>query len=132
MIYGIGTDILNMNRVKVLSEDFSDSFFRIIFTQREYEQAISSPQPLVSFCKKFAAKEAVYKALNTKDAFCEPDFAAIEILTDPATGVPYAGFHGKLRSYADALRLRMHVSISSDTDYITAFAVSETESIQSP
>ena len=126
MIFGIGTDILNLNRIKILSDDYNDPFFRRIFTTAERELALSSPQPLVSFGRRFAAKEAVYKALNTKEAFCEPDFAAIEILSTPA-GTPYVVFHGKLKDYVVAHQLKVHVTISSDTEYAAAFAVSETE-----
>lgn len=125
MIYGIGTDIIHVNRIKVLSNDYNDPFFKKVFTPAEYEEAVSRQYPLMRFCTIFAAKEAIYKALNADGSLNNLDFSAIEILSDKRTGAPIICFYGDYARHAEKNGLKVKVSVSYDTDYAVAFAICE-------
>ena len=64
MLYGIGTDILNINQIESSVSDRQDPFVRKIYTPAEIELIESRPLPLYSYATRFAGKEAVFKALN--------------------------------------------------------------------
>lgn len=125
MIYGIGTDIIHVDRIKILSDEYSDSFFKKVFTPSEYEEAISRPFPFTKFCTIFAAKEAVYKALNGGGDSISLDFPSIEILSDKQTGKPIVCLHGDCRCHAAKHGLTVKVSVSYDTEYAVAYAICE-------
>jgi len=68
MILGIGTDIINCERIAKTLESQSDRFLARCFTQTEQEYAISKSDERTRigiYAKRFAAKEACAKALGT-------------------------------------------------------------------
>lgn len=62
--FGIGIDIVNVDRFS--SKQFSENqqFYRKIFTQNEIDYCVKFANPYIHFAGKFALKEAVIKALN--------------------------------------------------------------------
>lgn len=65
MILGIGTDIVDERRISRLMARFGDRFLDRIFTDAERAEALSRGHAAgLYFAKRFAAKEAVYKALS--------------------------------------------------------------------
>ena len=80
MILGVGTDIVDARRIGKSIDRFSDKFTRRIFTKAERAAAAATGQPKAYLAKRFAAKEAVYKAL---------------------TGAGVAGFGNTLHVYFD-------------------------------
>ncbi|MEB3702323.1 Holo-ACP synthase [Candidatus Bealeia paramacronuclearis] len=65
MILGIGSDLVDVNRIKTAYERFGERFLDKIFTPREREYAFNQPRPERAFAKRFAAKEALVKALGS-------------------------------------------------------------------
>jgi len=68
MIIGIGTDIISINRIEYALEAFGSKFLQRILTERErnYLIEITNKENKVAYlAKRFAAKEAVSKALGT-------------------------------------------------------------------
>ncbi len=65
MILGIGTDIVDSRRIGALIERFSEKFTSRIFTDSECNLAKCRVDQASFFAKRFAAKEAVYKALSS-------------------------------------------------------------------
>ncbi|MDP1808454.1 MAG: holo-ACP synthase [Actinomycetota bacterium] len=65
MIKGIGVDIVEIDRINQAIENRKDRFIKRIFTDSEQEYCLGKPRPFRHFATRFAAKEAVSKALGT-------------------------------------------------------------------
>lgn len=65
MILGIGNDIIDVHRIKTAYERFGERFLAKIFTPLEREYAFHQPYPEQTLAKRFAAKEALVKALGS-------------------------------------------------------------------
>ncbi len=65
MIYGIGTDIIDINRIKSVLNKYGDKFKYKCFHQNEISWSNSKLKSAESFAKRYAAKEACAKALGT-------------------------------------------------------------------
>ncbi|MBA5723994.1 holo-ACP synthase [Candidatus Liberibacter sp.] len=65
MIIGIGSDIVNIQRIEETLRNFGERFALRCFAQSEREDCDCSPKPVFSYAKRFAAKEACSKALGT-------------------------------------------------------------------
>ena len=123
MIIGIGTDFMKMSRISdaVLSVD--DAFRKKTYTRNEQQQAESRPIPKEYFCTRFAAKEAVFKALAADPE--KTRLNEIEILDDDA-GAPHVTLNGALKQHAVIKKIKaIHISISYDDGYAQVFAISE-------
>ena len=86
-IFGIGTDIVNIKRIENLFKTKGDSFKNRIFSKNEIKYCESKKKSFHSYAKRFAAKEAVSKAIGTgirKNVI----FKNIEIYND-STGKPF-------------------------------------------
>ena len=120
MIRGIGTDIIEIERVKKACA--ADSFFSRIFSEKE--QAMIG-EDLTRAADNFAAKEAVAKAFGCGFSGLKP--SEIEILRDEK-GAPYVVLSGKAKKKAEDDQIDViHVSISNTDTLSQAFAVCETE-----
>ena len=64
MILGTGVDIIEIARIKKAIDRWGDHFLSHIFTEEEIRYAKSCKFPTQHFAARFAAKEAVYKALE--------------------------------------------------------------------
>ncbi len=110
MIFGLGTDITEVNRIeKQVSK--GREFLEGIFTSREIAYCDSKARKAEYFSGRFAAKEAFLKALGTgwRDGI---SFSDIEILNDKL-GKPYFRLHGKAKDIIDELNIKqINVSIS--------------------
>lgn len=67
IIYGIGTDIIEIERIRTSIEKYGEHFIRKIFTDKEREYCSKKPVHLqpIHYAARFAAKEAFAKALGT-------------------------------------------------------------------
>ena len=118
MIVGIGTDLIEIDRVKKACE--KEAFFTRCFTKREQEAFREKP---VSLAGNFAVKEAVSKLFGTGFTGFGPEH--IEVLRDPA-GKPTVALLGPAKELADALGIqRIFVSITNTKEYAMAVAVGE-------
>ena len=118
MIKGIGTDIIEINRIENIIKN--SKFLNRCFTANEIEYLKSkNPESTAGY---FCAKEAVSKALGTGfSGFCIKD---IEIIKK--NSAPYIILHNKAIDIANEKGIRnIHVSISHCRDYAVAFAVAE-------
>lgn len=124
MVAGIGTDILKMDSIPASSLMSGDAFFEKVYTAAEKRQAESAVPRNDWLRRRFAGKEAVFKALGA-----DPEHARIneiEILDD-RTGAPHVELYGALRAAAESRGIgRIHISLSSDGEYALAFAAAET------
>jgi holo-[acyl-carrier protein] synthase len=65
MIYGIGTDIVHVNRMRENLDKYGDKFAKRILTDSELEEFNDKNDKAAFLAKRFAAKEAAAKALGT-------------------------------------------------------------------
>ncbi len=127
MIIGVGTDIFSISRLKALENIPDDPFFTRAFTEAERTAATLRADPLRYYAARFAGKEAVYKAISSCGCGCAP--GDIEIAQDENER-PGALLRGKtaecLRAFIQS-KVRLHLSLSNDGEYATAFAIAEIE-----
>jgi holo-[acyl-carrier protein] synthase len=109
----VGTDITSIQRIKKLS--INDRFLDKIYTFNEIEYCNKYSNPHVHFSGKYAAKEAVKKAILSGLIAKNISLKKIEIL-NKSDNSPYVVIHG-LNS------ITCKLSISHDTDYAIAFAL---------
>ncbi|WP_425386165.1 holo-[acyl-carrier-protein] synthase [Wolbachia endosymbiont (group A) of Barypeithes pellucidus] len=118
MIRGIGTDIVYIPRVLRILQKYGEKFLNRIYTEKEIELSRkynSQEMQARYFAKRFAAKEAFVKALGSGQGIIMKD---IEIYND-VRGKPYLTV-GKDFISKDYI---IHLSLSDDGDYATAFVV---------
>ncbi len=125
MIYGIGIDVLSLERLKGLDGYWDDPFFRRIFTEKERHEALGKTETLVYFAGRFAIKEAVVKALNGKGVVVE--FPDIETLSNEY-GAPIVKLVGKSARALDE-SIHIHASLSHEDDVCTAMVVVEANNV---
>lgn len=121
MITGIGTDIVNIARIEKIYQKFSTRFLQKILSESEYKNFFNLPEhkKLPFLAKRFAAKEAVAKAVGTgiSDGLRFQDIS-IENLE---TGKPYIRINGiKADEFSSKT---FHISISDDYPFAIAFVV---------
>ena len=61
--YFIGTDIVSVSRIEKILQQYSDRFIKHVFTDKEKSYCDLKSNPAVHYAGRFAAKEAVKKAL---------------------------------------------------------------------
>ncbi len=124
-IKGIGTDIIEIKRIEKSVEKWGDRFLFRIFSSREIAYARSKQAFFASsLAARFAAKEAVLKALGT--GLSGSNWQEIEITS--YNGVPGVVLKGAVKARADALGIgRVHLSLSHCGEYALAFVVAEGE-----
>ncbi len=121
MIRGIGIDVIEIERVRSTRERWGDRFLRKIFTAEELRYCLERRNPDQHLAARFAAKEAVSKALSTgwSGVFRWQD---VEVIND-ALGKPDVRFLGQLGTN---LRERhVHLSLSHADTVVVAVAVIE-------
>jgi holo-[acyl-carrier protein] synthase len=124
MIKGIGTDLIELDRIARVYFDYGDRLLHRLFTpeERSYFAAWADPVPRVA--GRFAAKEAVMKALGTgwSDGVRWRD---IEVIRQPS-GKPEIVLHGRCREIFTSLGAeRVHCTITHSRDYAMAVVIFE-------
>ncbi len=127
MIVGIGTDIIEIRRIKE-AVDRNSRFIDKMFTKNEQQYLQSRNMRPEYVAGRFAAKEAVVKALGT--GFSGFDFKDVEI-DRTAAGRPIVILKGKARLTAQKFgEYKFHLSISHGTDNAIAYAVLEVDKFE--
>ena len=118
----IGTDIVEIVRIRKAVEQWGERFLKRIYTETELRLCGKRSSRLAG---RFAGKEAVMKALGTGAKGVS--WREIEILSEPG-GKPVVYLHGKAQSKADRLGLeKLAISLSDTAEYAIAFVVGETK-----
>lgn len=122
MIHGVGVDIVSIKRIEESVKNFEDSFLERIFTEEEIEYCYKKKDPYPSLAARFAAKEAVIKAVHTKDSIPLKD---IEVAI-AESGKPSIRPGGHLKEILDNEGVKsIHLSLSHEKKYAVAYAVLE-------
>ncbi len=122
MIYGIGIDIVRNERIRAAVERWGRRFLDRVFTDAELAHCLKRKTPYASLAVRFAAKEALIKAVGSKKG---SSFRDIEVLNS-ASGKPYINLSGNLKDFFSDENLReAHVSLSHEQEYSVAAVVVE-------
>jgi holo-[acyl-carrier protein] synthase len=123
MIYGIGIDIVKIERIKTAVARWDKKFLNRIFTENEIIYAYKKKNPYLSLSVRFAAKEALIKAVAGQIPI---SLKEIEIINQEG-GRPFINVTGSLRTFFDKNTIRCtHVSLSHEREYGVACVVLET------
>ena len=121
MILGVGTDICDIRRIEQIMNSKGQRFLDKTFTPSEQAYCDTKARPAMCYAKRFAAKEAVAKAIAGQDTGALP-WHSVEVVND-ASGRPRAVLTGPALERARGAVV--HISLSDDYPYATAFAVAE-------
>jgi holo-[acyl-carrier protein] synthase len=131
MIYGIGTDICDVRRIRQSLAKYGDRFGKRVLSPTEYavwqaRTARSSERGTRYMATRFSAKEAFSKAVGM-GIHMPMTWRRCEIANHPS-GAPYVVLHGALKEWFDTRSLKAHISVTDETDYAASFCVIETAS----
>jgi len=129
MIYGIGTDICDIRRIRASLEKHGERFAQKVLSDNEMQtyRARSErwPERGVRYvATRFSAKEAFSKAIGMGMRM-PMTWRLCEVAKLPS-GQPTIVLHGALKEWFEAKGLSAHVSVSDESDYATSYVVVET------
>ncbi len=118
-IKGIGTDIVEIERIRHSIEGHGDRLLSRLFSIEEQNYCLKYKDPAPHFAARFAAKEAISKALGT--GFGENlSWLDFQVLND-SKGKPIVHFSDRARKHFN--NPVMMVTMSHSQDYATAFTI---------
>ncbi len=122
MLYGIGIDVVEVGRIEDAIRNLGDAFLNRLFTAREREYCEKQKRPALHYAARFAAKEAVSKALGTgiggQAGWLDMEVERAE------SGAPKMIFTGNAADFLAAEGIaEVQVSLSHAKEYAAANAV---------
>ena len=128
MIYGIGTDICDLRRLRATLGRRGDRFAEKVLGEREIEvfrarRARVEARGVAYLATRFSAKEAFSKAIGL-GIHMPMTWRACEILNLPS-GQPVIRLNGALADWFAERGLAAHVTVTDETDYAASFVVVE-------
>ena len=128
MIYGIGTDICDLRRLRATLGRRGDRFAEKVLGEREIEvfrarRARVEARGVAYLATRFSAKEAFSKAIGL-GIHMPMTWRACEILNLPS-GQPVIRLNGALADWFTERGLTAHVTVTDETDYAASFVVVE-------
>jgi holo-[acyl-carrier protein] synthase len=129
MIYGIGTDICDIRRIRASLEKHGERFAQKVLSDNELKtyraRSARWPERGVRYvATRFSAKEAFSKAIGMGMRM-PMTWRLCEVAKLPS-GQPTIVLHGVLKEWFEAKGLTAHVSVSDESDYATSYVVVET------
>jgi holo-[acyl-carrier protein] synthase len=131
MILDVGTDIVEIQRIKNAVEKWGERFLKKIFTDDEISYCYKKKDPYPHLAVRFAAKEAVIKAISSVEVIRQTSkvslrissFKDIEVFNLP-TGKPFINLLGNLKpSFIDDIII--HLTLTHERSYALATVVVE-------
>jgi holo-[acyl-carrier-protein] synthase len=129
MIYGIGTDICDIRRIRASLDKHGERFAQKVLSDNELKtyrtRSERWPERGVRYvATRFSAKEAFSKAIGLGMRM-PMTWRLCEVAKLPS-GQPTIVLHGVLKEWFEAKGLSAHVSVSDESDYATSYVVVET------
>jgi len=120
MVIGIGIDIIEIDRIKESVDNYGDQFLSKIYTEDELKYCLSKQNKYQHLAARFAAKEAIYKAISSNwDS--ELSWQDMEIINAP-NGMPEVKFRGNLEKFLSTEK-KLKISMSHSRDYVACVAI---------
>lgn len=128
MIYGIGTDICDIRRIRASVERYGDRFAEKVLTAQELQvwraRSVRWPERGIKYlATRFSAKEAFSKAVGLGMTM-PMTWRNCEIANLPS-GQPTIVLHGAMKAWFEAKGLSVHITMSDESDYAASFCVVE-------
>lgn len=124
MIFGIGTDIVEVSRIEASLSQFGDDFAKRILAESELDSYRQSPIKPRFLAKRFAAKEAFSKALGT--GLRAPATLQNIAVSHDDLGKPILVLAKELQAFLTLKNIKQtHISISDEKNLAAAFVVLE-------
>jgi holo-[acyl-carrier protein] synthase len=129
MIYGIGTDICDIRRIKASLDKHGERFASKILSEAELatwkQRTARWPERGVRYlATRFSAKEAFSKAIGLGMRM-PMTWRLCEIAKLPS-GEPRIVLYGGLKEWFEAKQLKAHITVTDESDYAASFCVVET------
>ena len=124
MIYGIGTDMVEIARMQGLLQRWGDKAGRRILAESEMAGFLQAADQARFLAKRFAVKEALSKAVGT--GVVAPVLLTAIAVTHDELGKPQLVFSSELQDFLQQRGIaRSHVSITDEREHALAFVVLE-------
>ena len=129
MIYGIGTDICDVRRIRASLERHGDRFAAKVLSEGEFKtwkaRSARWPERGVRYlATRFSAKEAFSKAIGL--GMRTPMTWKLCEITNERSGKPCVVLHGGLKEWFEARHLQALITVTDESDYAASFCVVET------
>jgi holo-[acyl-carrier-protein] synthase len=129
MIYGIGTDICDIRRIRASLDRHGERFAQKVLSDNELQtyraRSVRWPERGVRYvATRFSAKEAFSKAIGLGMRM-PMTWRSCEVSKLPS-GQPVIVLHGALKTWFESKQLRAHISVSDESDYATSYCIVET------
>jgi holo-[acyl-carrier-protein] synthase len=122
MIYGVGIDLVKIDRMKEVVKKWGQRFLERVFTAGEISYCYEKKNPYLSLSVRFAAKEALIKAIGSAGPVSLTDIEVINV----DTGKPFLKINGRLEVFLKEKSIRRaHLSLSHEHEYGVACVVLE-------
>lgn len=128
MIIGIGSDLIDIRRIEAVMQRHGARFIKRLFTAKEQAKAAKRANPVPTYAKRFAAKEACSKALGT--GFSNGVFFRDMGVVNLPSGQPTMELTGGAKKRLEALtpkgmKARIHLTITDEAPLAQAFVMIE-------
>ncbi len=128
MIYGIGTDICDVRRIRASLERHGERFAARVLSEQEFQtwktRSARWPERGIRYlATRFSAKEAFSKAIGL--GMRMPMTWRLCEIANERSGKPVIVLHGELKEWFEARGLQAQVSVSDESDYAASFCVVE-------
>lgn len=124
MIFGVGTDVVELSRIQATYERFGEQFVNRILMEEELELYRRSKRPIRFLAMRFAGKEATVKAMGT--GFAHGVWLRDVGITNSEWGRPLVILSERGQRVCKRLGIgNAHVSLTDDGGLVIAFAVVE-------
>ena len=114
MVVGVGIDIIQIDKIKKSIEKWKDSFLDRVFNAEELENILKGKMYYQRLAARFAAKEAVIKAISKEYPLALTDI----LILNRENGAPYCKFKKDIG-------IDIFLSITHVEDYAVACAVAQ-------
>lgn len=129
MIYGIGTDVCDVRRIRSSVERHGERFASKVLSEDELKtwKSRSARWPergLRYLATRFSAKESFSKAIGL--GMRMPMTWKLCEIANERSGKPVIVLHGELKTWFESQGLQAHITVTDETDYAASFCVVET------
>jgi len=126
VILGIGSDIIDINRIERTLERFGERFVERVFTETERRKSDGRANRAASYAKRFAAKEACSKALGTgfRDGVFWRDMGVVNLSSGKPTMKLTGGALERLAAITpEGMRAQIDLSLTDDDPQAQAIVI---------
>lgn len=125
-IAGLGIDLIEIHRIEESVRRYGERFLNRIYTKREKSLCLSRKDSASCLAARFAAKEALYKALSgCKSGDEHISFSEVEIAKNDS-GMPFFEFRSETNDLISSMKIKaIHLSITHSRIFAAAIVIIE-------